>query len=85
MSKSLGTGIDPLAHAIYVVKVGYCHPQQEDILTRHICLISEGVADLDFTRLTYERIPRPCFPLERAMTWSPEQGVFANNRHLLAA
>jgi microcystin degradation protein MlrC len=78
-------GIDPEAHAIYVVKVGYAHPQQEDMLTRHICLISEGVADLDFTRLPYDRIARPCYPLERDMTWTPAQGVFANNRRLLAA
>jgi microcystin degradation protein MlrC len=78
-------GIDPEGHAIYVVKVGYAHPQQEDMLTRHICLISEGVADLDFTRLPYRRIRRPCYPLERDMTWTPTQGVFANNRRLLEA
>ncbi|MBV9813316.1 MAG: M81 family metallopeptidase [Acetobacteraceae bacterium] len=78
-------GIDPSAHSIYVVKVGYAHPEQEDMLTRHICLISEGVADLDFTRLPYRRIPRPCYPLERDMTWTPRQGVFDNNRHLIAA
>ena len=73
-------GIDPAAHAIYVVKVGYAHPQQEDMLTRHICLISEGVADLDFRRLTYTRIPRPCYPMDAAMEWSPDQGIFSNNR-----
>ena len=78
-------GIDPRAHAIYVVKVGYAHPQQEDMLTRHICLISEGVADLDFLRLNYTRIPRPCYPMDGGMDWTPEQGVFANNRHLRAA
>jgi microcystin degradation protein MlrC len=78
-------GIDPAGHAIYVVKVGYAHPQQEDMLTRHICLISEGVADLDFLRLTYSRLNRPCYPMDGDMTWSPRQGVFSNNRHLLPA
>lgn len=78
-------GIDPSGHAIYVVKVGYAHPQQEDMLTRHICLISEGVADLDFLRLTYSRLNRPCYPMDGDMTWTPRQGVFSNNRHLLPA
>lgn len=78
-------GIDAYNHAIYVVKVGYAHPQQEDMLTRHICLISEGVADLDFLRLTYTRLNRPCYPMDGDMTWTPRQGVFRNNRHLLPA
>jgi microcystin degradation protein MlrC len=78
-------GIDPAAHAIYVVKVGYAHPQQEDMLTRHICLISEGVADLDFLRLTYNNIQRPSYPMDAGMTWTPTDGVFRNNRHLLEA
>ncbi|MET0743903.1 MAG: M81 family metallopeptidase [Microvirga sp.] len=78
-------GIDPAAHAIYVVKVGYAHPQQEDMLTRHICLISEGVADLDFLRLRYDNIQRPSYPMDSDMTWTPKDGVFRNNRHLLDA
>lgn len=78
-------GIDARAHAIYVVKVGYAHPQQEDMLTRHICLISEGVADLDFTRLTYTRIARPSYPMDAGMTWTPRDGVFPDNRHLPAS
>lgn len=78
-------GIDPATHAIYVVKVGYAHPQQEDMLTRHICLISEGVADLDFRRLTYRHIPRPCYPMDATMEWSPDQGVFTNNRGIASS
>ncbi len=78
-------GIDPRAHAIYVVKVGYAHPQQEDMLTRHICLITEGVADLDFTRLTFNKLNRPCWPMDADMEWTPKAGVFANNKHLLAS
>ncbi len=78
-------GIDPRGHAVYVVKVGYAHPQQEDMLTRHICLISEGVADLDFRRLDYSRIHRPSYPMDEAMTWSPVEGIFSNNRSLASA
>ena len=69
-------GIDPLAHRIYVVKVGYLHPAQEDMAARHICLLSPGVADLDFLRLRYDRIARPSFPMDAAMEWSPAQGLF---------
>lgn len=78
-------GIDPLAHKMYVVKVGYAHPAQEDIMSRHICLISPGVADLDFRRLTYRNVARPFFPIDADMTWSSRQGVFTNNQHLLEA
>lgn len=69
-------GIDPTAHRVYVVKLGYLHPQIEDIARRHICLISAGVADLDFRRLRYDRIPRPVYPLDPGMAWSSRQGLF---------
>ena len=69
-------GIDPGAHRTYVVKVGYLHPQQEDMAARHICLISPGVADLDFLRLTYTHIARPSFPMDGEMEWSAAQGLF---------
>ncbi|MFC0407728.1 M81 family metallopeptidase [Roseomonas elaeocarpi] len=69
-------GIDPLAHKITVVKVGYLHPAQEDMAARHICLLSPGVADLDFLRLRYEHIARPSFPMDGAMEWTPSQGLF---------
>ncbi len=76
-------GIDPVAHKIYVVKVGYLHPQQEDIANRNICLMSEGVGALDFTLLEYNNISRPCFPMDADMDWTPDQGVFAYNRKSL--
>lgn len=77
-------GIDPRAHKIYVVKVGYLHPQQEDLAERGICLISEGVGAVDFGLFSYNRIPRPAFPMDPEMEWVSAKGVFAANRHLLA-
>lgn len=77
-------GVDPLAHKIYVVKVGYLHPQQEDIMNRNICLISEGVGAVDFSLLEFNNIARPSYPMDPDMQWSSEQGVFDGNRHLLA-
>jgi microcystin degradation protein MlrC len=64
-------GIHPTSHKAYVVKLGYLHPALEDIAARHICLLSPGVSDLDFLRLSYRRVPRPCFPLDDAMEWAP--------------
>jgi microcystin degradation protein MlrC len=73
-------GISPTAHKIYVVKLGYLHPQIEDIARRHICLISEGLADLDYTRLRYSRVTRPVYPLDPDMSWSAQQGLFPTRR-----
>lgn len=76
-------GVDPRAHKIYVVKVGYLHPDQEDIMNKNICLLSEGVGALDFTLLEYKRLNRPCFPMDGDMEWSSIEGVFEGNRGLL--
>lgn len=73
-------GISPTAHRIYVVKLGYLHPQIEDIAHWHICLISEELADLDYRRLRYSRVPRPFYPLDPEMSWSAQQGLFQARR-----
>jgi microcystin degradation protein MlrC len=71
-------GIDPTAHRIYVVKVGYLHPQLEDIAARHLLLISEGSSHLDMHRLDWHRVIRPMHPLDTAIQWTPEQSTFDN-------
>jgi microcystin degradation protein MlrC len=71
-------GIDPTAHRIYVVKVGYLHPQLEDIAARHLLLISEGSSHLDLRRLDWRRVVRPVHPLDTAIQWTPEQSTFDN-------
>jgi microcystin degradation protein MlrC len=38
-------GIDPSGGAIHVVKLGYLHPQLEDIATGHIMLLSDGATN----------------------------------------
>ena len=65
-------GIDPTGHPIFVVKLGYLHPQLEDIAKRHILLYSPGVADLDLHHLEWRRVRRPIFPLDEAMSWTPD-------------
>ena len=71
-------GIDPNAHKAYVVKVGYLHPQLEDISARHILLLSDGISQLDMTKLDWSLLPRPTYPLDPAMTWTPEAGLYGD-------
>ncbi len=70
-------GISPDQHKVYVVKVGYLHPAQEDFASAYICLLSEGVSALDFTAIPYARIPSPAFPMDADMTWSSDSGIMA--------
>lgn len=71
-------GIDPLAHKLYVVKLGYLHPRIEDITARHILLLSDGVSQLDMSRLKWERLARPTWPLDRDVEWTPEGNIYGD-------
>jgi microcystin degradation protein MlrC len=64
-------GIDPLAHKIVVVKLGYLFPELRDIAPREILALSPGYSDLDLTRLPYKYVTRPIFPLDPDFTWRP--------------
>ena len=68
-------GIDPQAHAIYVVKLGYLFPELAQIARRHILLLSPGVARLDFQNRKWDRVPRPIYPLDPAMIWDAATAV----------
>lgn len=70
--------IDPAAHKAYVVKLGYLHPQLEDIAARHILLLSDGTTQLDMTRLEWTRIPRPMWPLDNDFEWSPNASLYGD-------
>jgi microcystin degradation protein MlrC len=70
------TGIHPTDHRIYVVKLGYLHPQLEDVQARHILLLSDGSSNLDVTRLSWSRIPRPAYPVDADASWTPEPNLF---------
>jgi microcystin degradation protein MlrC len=71
-------GIDPFGEAIHVVKLGYLHPQLEDIAAGHIMLLSDGASNLDMHRLTWSKIQRPMYPLNPAISWSPEAGLYGD-------
>ncbi|MDF0599466.1 M81 family metallopeptidase [Psychromarinibacter sp. C21-152] len=69
-------GIDPFAHKVLVVKLGYLHPQLEDFAAAHILLSSEGCAELDLGHLEWRRIPRPMWPLDTGFDWDPEANTY---------
>lgn len=69
-------GIDPQAHRMYVYKVGYLHPKQEDMGRPHVMLLSDGTSNLDLTRMSYTRIIRPAYPFDADADWSPAQGLY---------
>ena len=71
-------GIDPFRDAIHVVKLGYLHPQLEDIAEGHIMLLDRGASNLDMHRLTWSKIQRPAYPLDAEMSWSPEVGLYGD-------
>jgi microcystin degradation protein MlrC len=60
-------GIHPTDHQVYVVKLGYLLPQLEDIAARFILLLSDGAGAMDFDRLSWDRIARPVFPVDKDM------------------
>jgi microcystin degradation protein MlrC len=74
----LAMGIEPMAHPIYVVKLGYLHPQLEDTGARHILLLSEGAVDLDLSRRDWRAVPRPVYPVDPNSNWSISSSVFSN-------
>ncbi|MDQ0471778.1 M81 family metallopeptidase [Labrys wisconsinensis] len=71
-------GVDPAAHKAYVVKLGYLHPQLEDIRARHILLLSDGTSQLDMTRLRWSALPRPTMPLDGDFDWRAADALYTD-------
>jgi len=69
-------GIDPIGHAVYVVKLGYLHPQLEDIAARHILLLTDGTVSLDLPGRSWKYLSRPIYPLEDDAGWTPDRGLY---------
>ena len=64
-------GVEPLAHKIVVVKLGYLMPELRDAAPREILALTPGYSDMDFTRLPYNYVTRPIFPLDEEFPWAP--------------
>ena len=65
-------GIDPLAHKMVVVKIGYLVPDLKRAGPKALLALSPGAVNQDIPSLTYQRIQRPMFPLDEDMVWATE-------------
>lgn len=63
--------IDPLAHKIVVVKLGYLFQGLRDIAPRTIMALTPGFAYQVVENLPYEYVGRPIYPLDPEMSWTP--------------
>ena len=68
-------GIDPLAHKIVVIKIGYLVPDLKRAAPKALLALSPGAVNQDIPSLTYRRVRRPMFPLDSDMVWSPGEGA----------
>ena len=64
-------GLDPLAHKIVVIKIGYLEPDLKRHAPRAFLALTPGAVDQAIERLPFQRVRRPLFPLDKEMTWSP--------------
>ena len=64
-------GVDPLAHKIVVVKLGYLFPDLIRVAPKALLALSPGASDLDLARLPYRRIQRPMYPVDQDFVWEP--------------
>jgi microcystin degradation protein MlrC len=64
-------GLDPLAHKIVVVKIGYLVPDLKRAAPRALLALSPGAVDQAIERLPFKRVRRPIYPLDPDMAWQP--------------
>ncbi|MGV9308450.1 M81 family metallopeptidase [Nonomuraea sp. NPDC004354] len=61
-------GVDVAEVDLVVVKIGYLEPELYDAAGDWLLALTPGGVDQDLTRLPYERLARPVFPLDRDFT-----------------
>jgi microcystin degradation protein MlrC len=54
-------------HDIFVVKLGYLHPEYRDVAAAAYMALSPGAVNPDTASLPYERVQRPIYPLDPDM------------------
>jgi microcystin degradation protein MlrC len=64
-------GIEPLERRIVVLKIGYLFAPFQAIAPSSILMLSPGCTNCDLTRLDYERVRRPMYPLDPDASWKP--------------
>lgn len=61
-------GLDIQAHKITVVKIGYLEPELRQAARHAFLALTDGSVNQDIPSLTYQRVQRPIFPLDREFT-----------------
>lgn len=61
--------VRPLDYRIVVVKLGYLYPELRDIAPVHLMALTSGFCNLDMRSLPFQKVNRPAYPLDAAMTW----------------
>jgi microcystin degradation protein MlrC len=65
-------GINPLAHKIVVIKIGYLVPDLKRAAPKALLALSPGAVNQDIPNLPFQRIQRPMYPLDPDMVWLPD-------------
>jgi microcystin degradation protein MlrC len=66
--------IDPLAHKIVVVKLGYLFQGLRDIAPHTIMALTPGFCYQLVEDLEYKNVRRPIYPVDTGFDWAPPQG-----------
>lgn len=64
-------GLEPLDYRLVVLKRGYLTTPFAVIAPRSILAFTPGATNCDVTQMTFERLNRPAYPLDRDMEWRP--------------
>ncbi len=67
-------GLDPAAHKITAVKIGYLEPELRQIARYALLALTPGAVNQDIPGLTYRRVERPVYPLDPDFE-EPDLGV----------
>ena len=57
-------GLDPVAHKLTVVKIGYLVPELRQIARHALLALTPGAVNQDIPALNYRRVVRPIYPLD---------------------
>lgn len=72
----LALELDPREFTVTVVKIGYLEPQLKAMATSHHLVLSAGAVPPDLTKIHYQHLSRPMFPLDRNFEWEPRAERF---------
>lgn len=64
-------GEPPEEYNVVVVKSGYLSPAYQRLAGRTMLALTPGDTNENLSELPYERVPRPVYPLDESVTWSP--------------